>query len=158
MEYEIGIRLREARKKLSLTQMEFGKKIGVSDVTISTTESGKTPLTEANIKLICLTFNLNENWLRTGVGQMLNETTNNPEELSMIQLFDQLSPEGRKMANEYLQFLLKNERKLEVQDVTAKANLGKVELTQSIPQMDPHPSELIAGEKGTHPIHEQDRA
>jgi transcriptional regulator with XRE-family HTH domain len=115
MGYEIGTRLREVRKKLNLTQMEFGKNIGVSDVTISTTESGKTPLTEANIKLICLTFNINEAWLRTGQGAMFNKTSNNLEESEMLCIFEQLSPEGRKMAKEYVQFLLNNEITIKIQ-------------------------------------------
>ena len=115
MRYEIGIRLREVRKKLNLTQMGFGKKIGVSDVTISTTESGKTPLTEANIKLICLTFNINEIWLRTGQGTMFNEISSSLEESEMLCIFEQLSPEGRKMAKEYSQFLLNNELAIKVQ-------------------------------------------
>ena len=33
-------------------------------------ESGSSPIQQAKIPLICLTFGINETWLRTGVGEM----------------------------------------------------------------------------------------
>jgi transcriptional regulator with XRE-family HTH domain len=137
MEYEIGIRLREVRKKLNLTQMRFGKKIGVSDVTISTTESGKTPLTEANIKLICLTFNINETWLRTGQGTMFNEISSNPEESEVLGIFERLSPEGRKMAKEYSLFLLNNEIVIKAQVKSPALSTAEKEKLNPAAEPDP---------------------
>lgn len=63
-------RLKELRKFKKLTQKEFGEKIGVSGDTISSIEKGKRNLTERNISLICEKFDVNEEWLREGKGEM----------------------------------------------------------------------------------------
>lgn len=68
-------RLRHVRKLLRLTQAEFGEKIGVSGDTISAIEKGKNNLTERNIALICERFNVNESWLRNGIGETFREET-----------------------------------------------------------------------------------
>jgi transcriptional regulator with XRE-family HTH domain len=107
MEYEIGIRLREARKKLGLTQSTFASKIGVSDATVSTTESGKTPLTEANLRLICLTFGINEQWLRTAEGEMFDVRA--PNETELLECFRRLSSVGQRLVLDHLDLMLKTE-------------------------------------------------
>lgn len=63
-------RLKELRKSLSMTLKEFGKRLGVSDAAISRLEKGERNLTEQMILAICREFNVNENWLRTGSGEM----------------------------------------------------------------------------------------
>jgi hypothetical protein len=35
-------------------------------------EMGNNRITDKNVKLICVTFNVNEQWLRTGKGPMFN--------------------------------------------------------------------------------------
>lgn len=72
-------RLRELRKSLKLTQQEFGSKIGLSNTSIGNIENGVINLTDRNISLICQTYNANENWLRTGEGQMFNPMTQDDE-------------------------------------------------------------------------------
>ena len=67
-------RLKELRKYLNFTMEQFGEKIGMKKNTISQLESGKNNITESTIKLICSVFNVNENWLRTGNGEMFKET------------------------------------------------------------------------------------
>lgn len=63
-------RLKQLRKLQKMTQKEFGEKIGVSGDTISSIETGKVNLTDRNISLICEKFNVNEEWLREGKGEM----------------------------------------------------------------------------------------
>ena len=104
-----GKRILEIRNKLGLKQVEFAKRLGLSHTTISTTESGKTPLTEANMRLICFTFSVNETWLRHGEGPMFNESAG-PEEQELLRVFDELTPDGRKMVLEYAELILKNEK------------------------------------------------
>lgn len=72
-------RLRELRKSLKLTQQEFGSKIGLSNTSIGNIENGVINLTDRNISLICSTYNANEDWLRTGKGQMFNPMTQDDE-------------------------------------------------------------------------------
>ncbi len=72
-------RIKELRKNLSLSQTEFGKKLGVTNATISRIENKKRNITEQMILSICQEFNVNENWLRTGEGEMFNKTSEENE-------------------------------------------------------------------------------
>lgn len=65
-----GERVREARKKLGFTLEKFGERIGIKKAAMSAIETGKNSLTDANIKAICREFSINEEWLRTGSGEM----------------------------------------------------------------------------------------
>ena len=63
-------RLKELRKTLNLTQQEFANSIGIARGNIAAYEVGKNSLSDAVISLICKTFNVRENWLRCGEGNM----------------------------------------------------------------------------------------
>lgn len=72
----MNTRIKELRKVLNLTQNEFGTAIGLRS-SISEIENNKAPITERTIIAICNIFNVNENWLRTGNGEMfINEDKN----------------------------------------------------------------------------------
>jgi len=62
------------RKALKLTQKEFASKIGVKHGIISAIELNKALVTERTIISLCATFNVNETWLRTGQGEMFNDS------------------------------------------------------------------------------------
>lgn len=66
-------RIRQLRKSLGLTLEEFGAKVGVGKTAISNIENGKRNLTEQMFKSICREWNVNEEWLRTGEGEMFVE-------------------------------------------------------------------------------------
>lgn len=63
-------RILTLRDTLHLNQEEFGVKVGLSKASISALESGTRNITERHIKLICSEFNVNELWLRNGIGEM----------------------------------------------------------------------------------------
>lgn len=65
-------RLRDLRKALSLNQVEFGERIGIGGTAISKIEKGDRGLTEALLRSICREFDVNEEWLRFGTGEMFN--------------------------------------------------------------------------------------
>lgn len=65
-----GERVREVRKSLGLTLEKFGEKIGMKKNSVSQIENGKNNVTDANVKAICREFNISEDWLRTGSGEM----------------------------------------------------------------------------------------
>ena len=67
-------RIKAVRKKLGLNQTDFAKRIGLTRTFLSMIEIGDNTITDKNIKLICITFNVNEQWLRTGEGQMFNSS------------------------------------------------------------------------------------
>ena len=71
-------RLKKLRKTLDMTQQEFADKIGIARGNIGAYEVGKNALSDAVISLICKTDfppkgKVNENWLRTGEGDMFTE-------------------------------------------------------------------------------------
>lgn len=66
----INERVKMARKALNLTQIEFGDKVGISQGHLTSIESGKRTVTDKSVIAICATFGINEEWLRTGTGEM----------------------------------------------------------------------------------------
>lgn len=65
-------RLKQLRQKLQLSGEKFGAKIGLTRMSISNLEKGRYELTEQTIKSICREYNVREEWLRTGEGEMFN--------------------------------------------------------------------------------------
>lgn len=63
-------RIREIRNALGYSQSDFAKKISVSRSAICKIESGENSPSEQTIKIICSEFNVNEDWLRNGTGEM----------------------------------------------------------------------------------------
>lgn len=68
-------RLRQLRKVLDLTQQEFADKIGSKRNTVAKYETSANTPSAAVVSLICREFNVNENWLRTGEGNMFKEVS-----------------------------------------------------------------------------------
>lgn len=62
-------RIKEIRKHHKLTQTEFGERIGVKGNTITGYETGIRSPSDAVIVSICREFNVNETWLRSGIGE-----------------------------------------------------------------------------------------
>lgn len=85
-------RLKELRKSLKMSQAEFAKALGVGQSSLAMIETNRRPLTNKNIKLICAEFNVNEEWLRTGEGEMF-VIRSDEEEIAAF-LGDVLSEEG----------------------------------------------------------------
>lgn len=69
-ELTINDRLKKLRKEKGLTLKQFGKTIGITDASVSQMETGKIGLSNQTIHSICREFGVNENWLRTGEGEM----------------------------------------------------------------------------------------
>ncbi len=78
-------RIKELRKALGLTLDKFGERIGVQKTAISKIERGANGVTKQMFKCICREFNVNENWLRTGEGEMFVQKTLDDEIASFIQ-------------------------------------------------------------------------
>lgn len=65
-----GKQIRELRKNLGLTLEKFGNSLGVGKTAISKIEHGENNLTDQMAKAICREYNVNEEWLRNGTGEM----------------------------------------------------------------------------------------
>lgn len=70
-------RIKELRKTLKLTQQEFADRLSLKRNTIATYEMGKATPSDRTVNDICDKYNVNEDWLRNGIGDMFNEL---PEE------------------------------------------------------------------------------
>ena len=112
----INKRINLLRKQLGMIQQDFANKIGVQRVTISWMEKEGNTITKQNIKIICDTFNVSENWLLNGEGEMFRpadepdildrlqqELKLTSQEMEIIRTFVELSPEQRRMGIEFVQ-------------------------------------------------------
>lgn len=77
-------RVKELRKSKNLNQEEFGNRLGVGKSAISYLESGRSKLTEQMILSMCREFNVNENWLRYGKGEMFEDLSEDEEMMVLI--------------------------------------------------------------------------
>lgn len=77
-------RIKKIRKTLGLTQQEFADVIGIKRNTFSQYEIGRNEPIDAVITLICREFDVNENWLRTGEGEMFIEKTKDEQITEML--------------------------------------------------------------------------
>lgn len=66
-------RIKKLRKHLDLTQQEFADRLSVKRGAIANYEIGRNEPTDAVISLICREFNVREEWLRNGTGEMFIE-------------------------------------------------------------------------------------
>ena len=72
-------RLKKLRKALDMTQQEFADRIGIKRNSFANYETGRNTPIDAIIVSICKEFNVNENWLRTGEGEMFIELSYSDE-------------------------------------------------------------------------------
>lgn len=75
-------RIRAVRVNAGLSQESFAKRIGLTKNYVSLVETGDRNPSDRTILDICREFNVNEQWLRTGEGDMMQELSRK-EMLSM---------------------------------------------------------------------------
>lgn len=75
----VNQRIRKVREELNLSQAAFGKMINISQSQIASYETGYRKITDRTIKDICREFNVNEDWLISGNGDMFNSLTDDEE-------------------------------------------------------------------------------
>lgn len=63
-------RIKQVRLALHLTTRELGAAIGIQSSAVSKIETGKTAVTDRTRSQICHVYHVNEEWLRTGEGEM----------------------------------------------------------------------------------------
>jgi transcriptional regulator with XRE-family HTH domain len=70
---KIGRRIGEVRKALGLSQQKFAEDLKISQTHASAFERNTRTIHERIIKMICFTYGVNENWLKTGKGEMFEK-------------------------------------------------------------------------------------
>lgn len=112
-------RIKKIRKALGLSGEKFGENIGLKRSSISQLETGTNNPTDQVIKSICLAYNVNEDWLRTGNGEMFIETKDSfldsiskqfnlgELDVKILESYIDLPPEKRQVIKDYLKSLNK---------------------------------------------------
>lgn len=77
-------RIKFLRKKLEMTQTEFAQKIGLSQNYVWMIERGDRCPSDRTIADICREFDVSEDWLRTGEGEMFIQLTPDEERLKFL--------------------------------------------------------------------------
>ena len=126
-----GDRVYELRKRLGLTLEKFGEPLGVTKTAISRIEKEERAITDQMIKSICLQYNVNEEWLRTGEGEpfkklspqeevaeyvsaLLEDGTENPLYEIIIEImrtYTELSPKSQEVLRDFSKKLMDNIKK-----------------------------------------------
>ncbi len=124
---EQGQRVKAVRKELGMTLDAFGKRVGVTKTAISNIENGARCLTDQMLLSICREFNVNEQWLRSGEGDMFLRLSRNDEiaayvarvmkdenayyQQKMLLFFSRLSPEMLRKLEEVAKDILSEPKK-----------------------------------------------
>lgn len=110
----LGERIKKARKALDLTQQKFADQIGTTQNSLTGYETGRRNPSSSVINNICKTFDVNEEWLRTGKGEMFNAKSSAAMEalarerglthsdLVLIEKFLSMKQESRLAVAEYM--------------------------------------------------------
>lgn len=77
-------RIKTLRKSTGLNQTDFGARVGVKGNTIGNYEIGLRNPSDAVVFSICREFNVSENWLRHGEGEMLEDLSEDEEMMVLI--------------------------------------------------------------------------
>lgn len=106
----MNTRIKELRNSLNFNQEEFSKNIGLKRSSLSEIERGNAPVTERTIIAICSKFNVNENWLRTGKGEIFNITNKKYDDFFSI--FNNLNEPLQDFLIQTAKYLLDTQKKL----------------------------------------------
>ena len=102
----VNERIRQLRLSLNLSQTDFSKAICVSSGYTAEIENGHRKANDRIIRLIRLTFGVNEAWLKTGAGEMFQSAPVEKRE-RIISLFNELNPQFQNYALTVIDHLLK---------------------------------------------------
>lgn len=119
----MNVRIAEVRKAVNLTQEKFAAQLGLSRNFLWMIEKGDRVPSDRTIADICREFNVNENWLRTGEGEMFNPQDeklaafvgslvaddSDPFKRRMVELLADLTPEEWKLLEKMAERLTKKE-------------------------------------------------
>jgi len=138
---EIYERIKDLRKNiLKLNQEDFSKSIGLSRSNIANIEVGRINLTDRVVSDICKEFNVNEEWLRNGNGEMFLEPDTfsldeyvkqrgmTEEELDIIKGVFEIPEEFRRQAIEYFKIKILPALRFDNDIVATKENIDIVEI------------------------------
>lgn len=115
-------RIKKLRKELDLTQQKFADRLGVKRNTVGQWECGINAITDRVIYSICREFNVNEDWLRYGEGEIFEEMSEQDKIMKYTAML--LRDTDSAVASAIRSFIVTYEQL----DDTSKATLEKIAL------------------------------
>ena len=119
---EINQRVKELRKVLNMTQVSFSQVIALSSGYLAGIETEKRRVNNRLIKLICSSFKVNEQWLRSGEGEMF-AGDDNEQYIKLVGLFRELDTRYQDYIFKEIDLLLK----IQEEEDRAENTAGNVE-------------------------------
>ena len=113
--------LLKALKDKGYNQRKVAEKIGVTEAAVSGWASGRRNITDQSIRAICREYNVNEQWVRFGTGEMFADASdddflkaastlsNDPFVRSIIIEYYKLDDDSRRLLREFIGKLSINE-------------------------------------------------
>jgi transcriptional regulator with XRE-family HTH domain len=90
--FSVNSRIKQLREKLGLNQRDFSHLLSLSGGYIAGIEVNLRKVNDRLVKLIVGEFNVNEDWLKNGKGQMFSSKKSNEKTMRMVSLFNDLPP------------------------------------------------------------------
>ena len=155
----INSRIIKLRKHLKLSQEEFGKKINVTRSAISNYEKGTRNIMTRVITDICREFNVNEEWLINGTGEMFAPTFNDKLdqlaseynfsklEYTFFSSYLKLDEKKREAVTEFLESIVKQGSEIFNDEITATTDTTSFENFKKS-ELEAYAQELEAEQKG----------
>lgn len=126
-------RIKELRIKIGLSQLEFAERLEMSENYVYRLEKGHRVPSDRCISSICREFNVNEDWLRTGTGEMFSAVVSDPEaELlanvnpiirALVLSYKRLDPAHQQIVDQYLDAAIAEYQKRTEDSATTAAGL-----------------------------------
>jgi transcriptional regulator with XRE-family HTH domain len=101
---DVNQRIKQVRNAIGLSQAKFAKRMAISSSYLAEIELNKKEATERVIRLLAVEFNVNDNWIRTGEGEMFKSEMD-AQIATVISLFNSLSQNFKSCAVNQMQEL-----------------------------------------------------
>lgn len=98
-ELKICERFKEIRQSLNMKQGDFSKEIRTTQGHVSDIENKRKCVSNRVIEILCLKYGINEEWLRSGIGEMYNIQTDDYTEITVD--IDKNDPKARQAIIDY---------------------------------------------------------
>lgn len=94
-------RIRQIRKEADLTQEAFAHRLGIKRNTVTTYETTNKMPMDSIITSICREFDVNEEWLRTGQGEMYCHSDADDDFQNVMEEIGVKDPKARQIILDY---------------------------------------------------------
>ena len=152
-------RIKELRKVLNLSQESISSKLNISRSHFAMIENGSKNITDRVFSDICRVFNVNEEWLINGTGEMFAPTFNDKLdqlateynfsklEYTFFSSYLKLDEKKREAVTEFLESIVKQGSEIFNDEITATTNTTSFEDFKKS-ELEAYAQELEAEQKG----------